>query len=321
VTGAPLVLALVLAVCAAMPATHAEPFRAGEKIEFEAPGVGGGTQRIFGQLVLPEGRHGAVPAMVVVPGSPGVTDAREGHYVRAFVRAGIAAFVIDSLTPRGVLATPDDQGRLSDAQVLADAYAALELLAARREIDRRRIGILGAGKGGNVALLAMDRHGAGSGPHASSKSFAVSVALYPSCAVQYRNPRPAVPLLLLLAGADDYTGVEPCRRYAARLRDAGGSVELIVYPGAPHGFDGDERFRGLQAFRRAQNVSSCLVHIEDDGRFTLAPTGVPLENARQYLDVLSRNCMTRGASIGTDPVAKRKSLGDILSFVARRLLD
>jgi dienelactone hydrolase len=44
------------------------------------------------------------------------------------------------------------------------------------------------------------------------------------------------PLLLLLGEADDWTPIAPCQALAAR--GDGAPIEMHVYPGAYHGFDG-----------------------------------------------------------------------------------
>jgi dienelactone hydrolase len=46
------------------------------------------------------------------------------------------------------------------------------------------------------------------------------------------------PLLILIGEADDWTPPEPCRKLAENARAAGYPVELTVYPGAHHSFDG-----------------------------------------------------------------------------------
>ena len=48
---------------------------------------------------------------------------------------------------------------------------------------------------------------------------------------------------MLLGGADDMTPPEPCEQLAARWQRRGHRVELEVYPGAFHGFDGDGALR------------------------------------------------------------------------------
>jgi dienelactone hydrolase len=206
-----------------------------QRVEFPVRTAAGTTETIFGFLFLPkDAAPGAkVPAMVVVHGSGGVTDRREGDWGRALSEVGIAVLAIDSFTPRGVRTTIEDQTRVSSQQMLRDAYGARAFLAARDTIDAQRVGVMGMSKGGSVALDAADERTQQSG------RFAVYVPFYPGCTFQYRNPRMKGPMLMLIGANDDYTGVKTCAEYVERIRAAGASVELKVYPGAHHGFDGD----------------------------------------------------------------------------------
>ena len=179
--------------------------------------------------------------MVIVHGFGGVSDAREGFWARELAAFGVAALVVESFTARGVGSSIDDQSRVSTAQGLRDAYAALGYLAQQEFVDPRRIGVMGMSWGGTVALRAADRRRQGDGP-----GFAASIPLYPGCVAQYRNPRPGVPLLVLIGERDDYTGIGSCVDYVNRIRAAGGAAQLKLYPGAHHGFDGDAR-EALQA--------------------------------------------------------------------------
>ena len=66
----------------------------------------------------------------------------------------------------------------------------------------------------------------------------------------------------------------------------------------------------------AQVYRNCTVFVETDGRWVYAKTGERLDSPAQIMQVLSRDCMTRGASVATDPVAKEQSLQDIRGFWA-----
>ncbi|HJT62236.1 MAG TPA: dienelactone hydrolase family protein, partial [Burkholderiales bacterium] len=214
------------------------------------------AESLYGHLFRPAAK-GRAPAMVIVQGFGGVSDAREGFWARELAAFGVASLVVESFTARGVGSSIDDQSRVSTAQGLRDAYAALGYLAQQAFVDPRRIGVMGMSWGGTVALRAADRRRQGDGP-----GFAASIPLYPGCVAQYRNPRPGAPLLVLIGERDDYTGIGSCLDYVKRIRAAGGAAQLKLYPGAHHGFDGDAR----EVFRpQAQNYRDCVLYIEDDG--------------------------------------------------------
>jgi dienelactone hydrolase len=126
---------------------------------------------------------------------------------------------------------------------------------------------------------------------------------------------------MLLGENDDYAAPEPCRQYAASIRRAGGDVTVVTYAGARHGFDGNDAQIREYRLANAQNFSNCLVNIEDDGRFVYARTGEVLHTREKYFAVLEKECITRGATVATNPSAKRQSLDDILDFLKRTVLD
>lgn len=96
--------------------------------------------------------------------------------------------MVDSFTPRNVRETATDQARLPTAANVADALAALRLLATHPRIDPDRIGIIGFSKGGQVALytaLEPFRRAVID----DDRRFAAHVALYPYCSDWYTAAR------------------------------------------------------------------------------------------------------------------------------------
>src|SRR5437879_13462912 len=105
---------------------------------------------IFGTLQLPKGTAGRVPAMVISHGSGGVTDEREGRWADQVNGFTIASFVDNSFTPRKILSTSDDQAQLSTAANVADALAALRLLANHPRIEPQRLAVMRRQQGSQV---------------------------------------------------------------------------------------------------------------------------------------------------------------------------
>jgi dienelactone hydrolase len=272
------------------------------------------AESIYAHLYRPttKGKHAA---MVLVHGFDGVSDAREGFWARELVSLGIVTLVVESFSPRGVGSSLANQTGVSTAQGVRDAYSALGFLAGQDYVDAKRIGIMGMSRGGSVALRALDRH-----KHPPVAGFAAGVALYPGCVAQYRNPQPGAPVLVLMGERDDYSTVKACADYLARMRAAGGAAELRIYPGARHGFDGDTRNEREFYFPQAQNLSECLLYIEDDGSTTYARTGEPLDTPRKASEVMRRDCMKTGATIAADARVKRQALEDVKAFLKGKLL-
>lgn len=264
------------------------------------------AESIYAHLFRPQ-MKGRRPAIVLVHGFDGVSESREGFWARELAKLGVATLVVQSF---------DNQSRVSTAQGVRDAYAARGYLATQPYVDPARIGIMGMSRGGSVALRAVDRRRHGGGP-----GFAAAIALYPGCVAQYRNPQPGAPIQVLMGGRDDYTPVKHCGEYLERIRRAGGAAELHVYPEARHGFDGDTTNEGVYFFAHAQNLSDCVLYIEDDGSTTYAKTGEPLETPRKAQEVMRRDCMKTGATIAADARAKKQALQDIKAFLKKTLLN
>ena len=272
----------------------------------------GAPTTVGGTLVLPTDVSARMPAMVIAHGSGGILPGREDAWASRLNNLGIATFVVDSFTPRGLSSTARDQSRLSTMANLADALSALRLLATHPRIDAARIGVMGFSRGGQVALysaLQPLRRGMIDG----DLGFAAHVALYPSCSIPYRAREVSrAPILMLLGAADDYTPAAACRGYADWFSSKGVPVQVITYEGANHDFDIPEAPRflpGLQSARDCKaevDVESGSVRRLDTGEILRAPTAI---------SAYFRTCMRRGATMGGDPAALARAERDVAAFL------
>jgi dienelactone hydrolase len=265
---------------------------------------------IFGTLSLPSGAAGRVPAMVIAHGSNGVTDERDFWWAKQLNAIGIATFVFDSFTPRGIRETSTDQSRLSNAANLADALTSLKLLATHPRIDPARIGVMGFSRGGIVAeLAALEPYRRAVIDDATR--FALHIPLYPYCNDWHVSARvTGAPLLFLLGGSDDYTPPEPCRAYAQWFESHGAPATVVVYPNAYHGFDGERAPFYYPRLVTGRNCDS----IVDLDRFTVAirSTGRDITaSARDYY----RDCLGTGATVGGNSEARRRAQDDVKTFL------
>lgn len=110
-----------------------------EDVEFSNGGI-----RLSGTLYLPNGA-GPHPAIVLLHGSGAANRTSFGAYPELFVTQGFAVLAYDK---RG---TGDSGGSWTNADftvLAADAAAAVEFLAVRKDVDATRTGVFGTSQGG-----------------------------------------------------------------------------------------------------------------------------------------------------------------------------
>lgn len=194
---------------------------------------------IAGVLRLPQATTEPVPAVILLHGSGGYSA-----YIDAWVLRlngwGIATFVVDSLSGRGLRKVAADQAALGRLAGTLDAYRALETLAAHPLIDAERVTLLGFSRGGQGALYAAMRRFQ-NGYLRPGLQFCRFIAFYPNCSTRYQHDEQLVDRAVhIFHGAlDDFNSVEACQRYVERSRYAGADVSLTIYPDAHHVFDWD----------------------------------------------------------------------------------
>jgi dienelactone hydrolase len=208
---------------------------------------------VWGDLYMPKNATGKVPAVVLSHGVEGIVNTHDTPtklWVRSLNEAGVAAFLIDSYSPRS-LGNLSGQKTLTQniAVNISDALHALKILSTHPQIDSERIFNVGWSLGGAVAvdgafpalgkyILPDDIHWAG------------SVGMYGGCNMKWRADHLGTnrgPVLMLLGETDDNTPASYCVDYARTLAREGHKVTYKVYPGAGHDFDRyDENPRKFQ---------------------------------------------------------------------------
>jgi dienelactone hydrolase len=274
------------------------------------------TSVIAGVLTLPQAANSVgapnakVPAMVVVHGSSGVLR-NDWDWAKRLNEMGIAAFVIDNFTGRGIVETATDRSRLSAMADTAGALAALRLLATHPAIDRNRIGVIGFSRGGSVAIdsaLEPIRRAVID----DDLRFRAHVAVYPGCSVtQVSAHLDGSPILMLLGGKDDYTPAPACLAHADALRAKGAAVSVVVYSNAYHGFDSKAppHFSPQRTTLRHCQGATDL----DEGVFTMQKDGQTLTGADAAAEF--KACAERGVTLGGDPEAREKAPADVANFL------
>jgi len=280
--------------------------------------AGGGApeDRIAGRLVLPEG-DGAVRAAAILSHGAGGTGGRQDRMADWLAGRGIAAFVLDHFGPRGIGSTVRDQLRATEQTMVADLFAARALLATHPRIGDAPAGVMGWSKGATAATLSILSRVAGA---AGAEPFDFAVAFYPFCGFALGEEPVATPLLMLLAGADDWTPAAPCADLARDWAAAGDPVAAVVFEDAPHGFDSGMWWtipvgRAITVRDRSDR---CTLDLGPD----LATRTV--DGAHRLGDVAGRvafldDCGERGVTFGGDGAATEAAYDRVAAFLAERL--
>ena len=282
----------------------------------------GETVNIVGHLFLPSGTQKA-PAVVLVHGSGGVYDAVLDFWPKQLTAAGFAVFTLDMFAPRGVRNTADDQSLVPFAADVADAFAALRLLATHPRIDAQRIAIMGFSRGGTAALRTGVEQIAAGQKLPDGLRYAAIVPVYAGgCAGIFRLVvKPGVfgpaPMLFIHGDADDYTPIGPCRDYAERIGKAGTPVQFVVVEGAHHKFDADDLRR--HHLRGAQRTKAeCPLEIDIDTGYAYdRTTGARLQGAA-YTEAL-QGCRAVGATVEGSHAARAKAAEAAVAFLKATL--
>ena len=272
---------------------------------FMPPAEEGKPTTISGILTVPPG-EARIPAVVIMHGCGGVSPPAQYLWAGALNKLGAATLIVDSFRNRNVREVCTGSQPINVASVIADAYHALDFIAAHPRIDPSRIAILGASFGGRTALWTSNdrlrqRYSK------SATRFAAHLALYPACYVTLSDETniTGAPIRIFHPAADDWTPIGACKAYVERLRQAGKDAVLLEYAGARHGFD-IVRSPAVRVFPEARNPTNCSL-VEKDGRVIDQATGSEWN--------LGATCFSRGASVGYDAPAHRKVVDDVQGFI------
>jgi dienelactone hydrolase len=259
---------------------------------------------IGGELQLPRGES-RLPAVILVHGSGGV-GAREDRWAHELNGIGIAVFILDTFTGRGIVQTNTDQSQLGTLSMIGDAYRALALLSKHPRIVASQIALMGFSKGGDVAL------------HASMKrfqrmyaspgvEFAAFLPFYAPCNTRYREDDQIgeQPIRMFHGRADNWVPVASCRDYVKRLQVGGKDIQLTEYPGAQHAFD--NYLTPVREMADAQTSRRCSLEEAEGGIIVNSQTGRPF--------TLNDPCIERGAKLGYDADATREATNAVKQFL------
>ncbi|GJE28192.1 dienelactone hydrolase family protein [Methylobacterium organophilum] len=234
--------------------TLATPRVEAQVIRTDAEGIEAGEVKIPaadgpmpGYYAVPKG-EGPFPVILVIEEIFGVHDYIK-DICRRLAKAGYCAVAPELYARQGDLSTMTDVKQIvaeviaktPDAQWIGDLDAAAAWAASASRGDLSRLGAMGWCRGGRGAWLYA----------AHRADLKAAVAWYGPLGgertpIQPRTagdvaPEIQAPLLALYGGADSGIPVASVEEARDKARAASRSVELVVYPEAPHGFHADYR--------------------------------------------------------------------------------
>ena len=228
-------------------------------------------------LYLPPGASAAhpVPAVVLLHGSIGNYRERGFRYGLPLAAQGVAVLIPETYAARADLGHSFIGRALHITETMfdADAYAALDALRHRPDIDAAHVTLIGFSYGGMATQYAAtatiaDRFAR------SGERFAGFVSYYGPCIARFDDVRTtAAPLLMMYGGRDQLIDHARCAAVADDALRGGSAVTVVDFPDAVHQWDGEMAPRLI-----GRHLAACDFRVDRQGlvhdrRTGLAMTG------------------------------------------------
>ena len=210
-----------------------------ERVEFESASqrlLSGGLirgDRITGTLARPDGA-GPFPAVIGLHGCAGMHDTTKQKLADELVARGYVVLLVDSYATRGIDHACTSSAFATFVRRRPDAYGALVFLGRQTFVDPHRVAAVGFSAGGWVTLSVAEANSFEPFVPPGNLQFRAAATFYPPC--KQAMARPGIPTLILIGALDNWTPAADCSDKIAGWGNDGPPVELIVYPGATHGF-------------------------------------------------------------------------------------
>ena len=276
---------------------------------------------VDGKLFVPGDARRPAPVVVIVPGSLGIARVHLAH-AETLTGLGLAAFVLDPFGARGVTSTVANQTQFSFAASAFDVAATVTVLAARPEIDPRRIALQGHSRGGSAVLTAVTRRFA-EAVHAPALAARAVLAAYPWCGHQFLDPHVGPTEVRAIVGdRDEWVSPQQVQGHVQAIRLRGGTASVRIVPGAAHSFD---RAEPLTRFEDARiSPGAPTAYLADDGAFIHPVTGEAdpaLVDRHLAVYALKAGYGVRGASLGPQGDQAALFREEMIAFFRRTLLS
>lgn len=232
---------------------------------------GDGTQ-LTGYLYKPAG-EGPFNTVLMMHGCAGMLNkdgsmkARERAWLDLLRGEGYAVMLADSFTDRGYGSICRIKNRpISPSKERPhDAYGALHWLQAQSFVRPNRIVLMGWSNGA-MSMLWTVRRDAPQRPAALENDFRAAIGFYPGCIKLRREIEDytaAVPVLLQIGLADDWTKPKPCMALVKEANARGGAkMAFDAYEDAYHAFDNpSSRVRTITTKHSVYRSGQRSVHV------------------------------------------------------------
>ena len=250
--------------------------------------------------------------MVLLHGSVGNFAERGYRYGLPLAAMDVAVLVVETYASR------QDLGRSFIARALhitetmfdADAYAGLDLLSRRPEIDASRVVLVGFSYGGMAATYAMQRTVADRLERRGER-FAGFASYYAPCIARFDDVRTTgAPLLMMYGGRDELIHADRCAAVADDLRRGGSAVRIAVFPDAVHQWDGELAPRLI-----GRHLADCDFRVDGHGIVHDRRTGLLMRGPLTRGVILALCTGSRPWPIGRSDAVTAQSNADLGGFL------
>ena len=260
------------------------------------------------------------PAVVISEGLGGLKASRECSYGQRLAEAGYVTLVPNSFGARGYGKMPHTWRALgvTEGHMLADAFASLAFLARHPAVDPQRIGIVGFSYGGMTSILTAYRQLQQLFQPAMGGDFSFAAhASYYGCSVP-RLDDPTTsgsPVSIFLGERDRNVSVERTRLIAEDLRKGGSEVDLQVFPGIYHQWDGDDEAKRFVRF----SLGQVRMRVTHANRLIDESTGIEVTGRLRRAIAIGLSVSIRGYHIQRSQETVQRSDALLREFFARTL--
>ncbi|MBC3767401.1 dienelactone hydrolase family protein [Neptunicella marina] len=269
-----------------------------------------------------------VSAMVILHGSGGILPSRELDYAKWLAGQGVATMVIDTYAARGVTEQTPYGLRVaivSDADEVADAYAALKLLNQHPLINHNKIGVMGFSYGGMATRAALDKRiyqnlANGVAP------FALHVDFYGPCHFSLQSEHTTGAPYFSFRGAEDASNdLARCAKVEQHIRQTGSTAGSHIFANAGHGWE----MTTERKFVATLNPAPCEQLLTPEGNWQLngkliempdnSDATIQFQTRLQLLGQMKQSCMSEGYIMGKDNVTHVQSNKMLFELIQRYL--